>query len=317
MVQNRGVVLLIDEIDDRWLGLMKNAGLNVLGIHEIVTEKPNSVEKILSRVAEKEKRAVLSCYEDAGIRIEYEMHAMEWLLPRERFDSDKEMFRLDGEGNRVRELNCCVSNPDALEIVSERAYLLAKTLGQSSHNYCLWPDDSFNSLCKCEKCRALGVGANHNIIMMNAVIRGLRAYDRDARLSYLAYADFLDPPTLAPDEGLFLEFAPMQRNQSKPMSDPSDEANTKYRDLLDRLLRVFDVKKSRVLEYWLDNAFNSGFVKPPKKLVFRGSVIEDDIAFYSSLGFDFITTFGSYMGNDYYELYGNPPIGEYGRLLIK
>jgi len=317
MKPKKGVVLLIDEIDREWLRLMKEAKLDVLGIHEIVTEKPNSVQKVLNRIAEPAVRRMLDEYEQSGISLEYELHALEWLLPRDMFDKSPEFFRVGDDGERKRELNCCVSNSDALEIISENARKLAKLLGQSSHNYCLWPDDSFHSLCKCEKCRALRTGADHNIIMMNAIIRGLRAYDSDAKLSCIAYADFLDVPELKPDEGLFLEFAPMQRNQRVPMRDPNDAKNSEYRALLTQLLNIFEPSSSRVLEYWLDNAFNSGFVKPPKRLVYDEEVVDDDIRFYTSLGFGLITTFGSYMGSDYRALYGDPPALEYGRSLEK
>ena len=311
MVKHRGAVLLTDEIDERWLDLMSEAGLNMLGVHEIVSEEVNCVQRMLSRL-EGGVRKTLGKFENSGIEICYELHAMEWLLPRERFDSDPQLFRMDDKGERCRSLNCCVSSPEALEIVSERAYLLASLLDQSSHDYCLWPDDSFNSLCRCEKCRRLRVGADHNIIMMRAVLRGLRAYDSRARIAYLAYADFLDPPTLSPEPGMFLQFAPMQRDLRTPMRSEESKENTRYRKLLSILLDIFGTDGARALEYWLDNALNSGFKKPPALLSPNADVIADDIAFYHSMGLDTIETIAYFIGADYRELFGDPPCAVYG-----
>jgi len=67
MIQKRGIVLLIDEIDDIWLELCKEAQLNVLGVHEVIMEKPNSVQKVLNRLSEKPVREQLSRFEKAGI----------------------------------------------------------------------------------------------------------------------------------------------------------------------------------------------------------------------------------------------------------
>ena len=40
-----------------------------------------------------------------------------------------------------------------------------------------------------------------------------------------------------------------------------------------------------------------------------------DAAYYASLGFRSITSFGCYLGPDYQRLYGNPPLKEYGSIL--
>lgn len=78
MVKHRGAVLLTDEIDERWLDLMSEAGLNMLGVHEIVSEEVNCVQRMLSRL-EGGVRKTLGKFENSGIEICYELHAMEWL----------------------------------------------------------------------------------------------------------------------------------------------------------------------------------------------------------------------------------------------
>lgn len=311
MIKDRGVVLLVDEISERWLDLMKKAELNVLGVHEIVTEKPNSVDKVLDRLENGNLRQLIEKFEENGILVEYELHALEWLLPRELFDTRPELFRVDKNQNRVRELNCCASNPDALAIISDRAEELANRLRCKSHNYYLWMDDAYESSCCCEKCKQYNC-SDQNMIVMGAVLDGLKRYDPEARLAYLAYADSLDVPTVAPRKEMFLEFAPITRNHKKPINDPSEPANKRYVDLLEGLLKIFDVNDAHILEYWIDNSLFSGYKKPPIELPFEAEVMAKDVEFYRSLGFKSMKAFGAYLGDDYFELFGNPPIEKYG-----
>ena len=56
-----------------------------------------------------------------GILIEYEIHAVSYLLPRELFGSHPEYFRADESGIRHQQSNFCVSNDEAMEIVVNNA----------------------------------------------------------------------------------------------------------------------------------------------------------------------------------------------------
>ncbi len=313
MFKKRGIVLLIDEIDDIWLQLCKDAQLNVLGVHEVIMEKPNSVQKVLNRLAEKPVREQLARFEKAGIEVEYELHAVEWLIPRDLFASAPALFRQTETGERVAENNCCVSNTLALEMLSERARALAKLLDQVGDNYYFWMDDAENATCRCEKCRALS-GADQNMKMMNAIAEGLTSENKNAKIAYLAYADALTVPKINPHPSLFLEFAPIFRNHFEPITS-GDPQNTQYRNLLVELLKIFNSGDTHILEYWLDNAFFSNYKKPPVKVPFDTRTMQADVAFYRSLGIDFVTSFGSWLDGDYRTLYGTPPIVEYGELL--
>ncbi len=313
MIKKRGIVLLIDEIDDVWMQLCKQAELNVLGVHEVIMEKPNSVQKVLNRLEEKPVREQLARFEKAGIEVEFELHAVEWLLPRSLFSAQPELFRQNNEGERVAENNCCVSNPVSLELLSERARVLAKLLNQTGHNHYYWMDDAENATCRCDECRCLS-GADQNMKMMNAIAEGLTSADKNAKAAYLAYADALTVPNIKPHPSLFLEFAPIFRNHFEPITS-GDPKNTKYRELLTALLKIFNPENAHILEYWLDNAFFSQYKKPPVKVPFDRKVTQSDVAFYRSLGIDFITCFGSYLGDDYRIQHGLPPISEYGEIL--
>lgn len=60
-----------------------------------------------------------------------------------------------------------------------------------------------------------------NIIEM---LQGIESVDANAKQCSLAYLDTMDPPrTVQPEEGIFLEFAPMHRNPEHKLTDPDGE----------------------------------------------------------------------------------------------
>ena len=73
----------------------------------------------------------------------------------------------------------------------------------------------------------------------------------------------------------------------------------------------FSWKDSKVLEYWLDNSLFSGWKKPPKEFKADDEKIKKEVAEYASLGFEIISTFGCFLGEDYEELYGEPDISAF------
>ncbi len=87
--------------------------------------------------------------------------------------------------------------------------------------------------------------------------------------------------------------------------------------LLEALLGIFPTETTHVVEYWFDNALYSQFKKPPVKIPFNASVMNEDAKMYTSYGIQNIKSFGSYIDDEYYALYGNPPIREYGDILAK
>jgi len=198
-------------------------------------------------------------------------------------------------------------------MLSERARTLSKLLSQTGDNYYFWMDDAENATCRCERCCGLS-GADQNMRMMNAIAEGLTSENKNAKTAYLAYADALTVPNVKPHPSLFLEFAPIFCNHFEPITS-GDPKNAKYRNLLLGLLEIFNPADTHILEYWLDNAFFSQYKKPPVKVPFDQKVTREDVAFYRSLGVDFITCFGSYLGDDYRALHGLPPITEYGGIL--
>ncbi len=310
----RGVVILREDLCPEWLDWMKAGRLNVLGLHELPSKGNGFTEKMLLWLEDTQNRALIEKFEKEGITVEFELHAMSWLLPREYFEKHPEWFRINAEGVRTNDLNLCPSSAEALAVVRENSQKLAFLLKQNSKLYHFWPDDAISSVCNCEKCKSFS-GSDQSVIIMNEILKGIREYDSEARLSYLAYADALDLPTVAPDKGLFLEFAPMSRDHTKPITFKERPENIKYVELLKNLLNIFSASETEILEYWLDNALYSGYTRPPVKVPFYPDVAESDAAFYKSLGINYITTFASFIGKEYLELHGLPPIKEYGDIL--
>ena len=75
-----------------------------------------------------------------------------------------------------------------------------------------------------------------------------------------------------------------------------------------RLLTFFGKKNSCVLEYWYDNSYFSGYKKPPKKLKVNNATIKEDLKFYLDLGFEQISSFACFLGEDYVELHKEPDL---------
>ena len=312
----KGILVHPEELTLSWLDRMKDAGLNLLGLHPVGGRKAHlSLQEAVERHREPGFRRLLDEAGKRGITVEYEAHAMRWLLPEAEFSRHPDWFRMDEQGTRVPDFNLCASNPSALDFVAARTALLARKLQTGSHRYFYWLDDVTGCRCHCAGCAALSA-SDQQMKVLNAMLTGLRSVDPEASLCYLAYHDALQPPQLvSPRDGIFPEFAPINRNHHRPIADGSCPENAALAALLPPLLSRFGTKNARVLEYWMDNSMFSGWKKPPKPFTLDSAVMKEDAAFYRGLGFETITSFGCYLGPDYQALYGLPPLKEYGNNL--
>lgn len=321
MDKSRGIVILYEDLSEKWLKWAKSAGLTNIGIHKIAISgagTESSLKSLIGEIGRPGGRRIIKSLNEIGIETEYELHSLSWLLPRDLIEKDKTMFRMNSDGERVNDKGFCPSSENAKEIISENAYKLAGILKQNSDNYFLWPDDAFDCGCMCEKCRERRLnGADTGMIFSNAVADGLKAYNSRAREAYIAYADAKAVPQIKPNDNVFLEFAPMNRDHNKAMNDPNNEEGLKYINLLEALLKIFPAETTHILEYWFDNALYSSNKKPPVKLPFNAPVMDKDTAMYTSYGIQNIKSFGSYIDDEYYSLYGDPPIEKYGSILAK
>ena len=316
MLKERGIIIHAQDAGDYWADRLEKSGLNVVGIHPAGGHDAHrSMEECIRLMQTSDWAKFTSRMEKAGIAVEYEMHALSWILERERFEKQPEWFRMDEKGERTADFNLCASNPEALEYVAQRTAMLASLLNTGVSRYFYWLDDVTGCACHCAECRRLSP-SDQQLKVVNAMLAGLRRVNPQARLCYIAYHDAMDVPRVVePLDGVFLEYAPINRDFHRPINDPACEKNRQETRSLRELIAFFGTKNSRVLEYWMDNSLYSNWTRPPKPFALDEDVMKADVDFYRSLGFETITSFGCFLGPDYEERYGKPPLKRYGELL--
>ncbi|MBQ3080428.1 MAG: DUF4838 domain-containing protein, partial [Clostridia bacterium] len=225
-------------------------------------------------------------------------------------------FRMDENGERKPDYNMCASNPDALDYVADRSEILARLMKTNSHRYAYWIDDVKGYKCNCSACRALSA-ADQALRIMNAMLRGIKRADPEAMLPYLAYHDtIIVPEKTQPLQGIYLEYAPINRDIHMAINDETSDKNRAESAYIRELIAFFGKKNSRVLEYWVDNSLFSNWTRPPKKMYFDSETMKKDVDFYHEVGFSQMTSFACFLGEDYIDLYGEPDMDAYGRILL-
>src|SRR5207247_117342 len=94
------------------------------------------VDEVIAFTGSWAGRRFLEEAEAGGLAREYELHAMSWLLPRERFAEHPEWFRMDRHGERRPDANLCPAHPEALAVVAARAGELAERRPPSTRRGC-------------------------------------------------------------------------------------------------------------------------------------------------------------------------------------
>ena len=317
----RGIVLLISDLLSvkDWPERAKKAGLTTIATHFITSTrfKHHKMDHLIDFLkSESGQRFRKECVK-LGIQVEHETHAMSDLLPRSLFKKDPSMFRMNKEGQRTTEYNFCAHSSTAIETICENAIKYAEVLKPTTGRYFFWIDDA-RPMCHCSKCRAFS-DSDQALILENAVVKALQHHvGANATLAHLAYANTMKPPTqIKPHPGVFLEFAPISRSWSHPLSQreikPGALTHGQQLHLLDANLEVFGKDTAQVLEYWLDASMFSSWRRPPKKVPWNREVFLDDLKTYGNRGIRHITSFGAFLDTEYIQLYGEPPIDEYGR----
>lgn len=302
-MSKKGFIIAHTELDSRMVERLKESGLDLIGIHPGGGDAAAELlDELLEYLKNPEFTAKLDELEENGMELEYELHALNWLLPKEILDEHEDWKRVDGEGKRTHKYNFCVSADGVLDYIADRSYHLATQLGQKSHRYNIWMDDIKDGYCHCDRCKGLSA-ADQTLMFCHAVLRGLRRYDPEASQSYLAYYDTLETPkTVKPQDGIFLEFAPIER---------WTHGLTHEWDAVPALVECFGADTAKVLEYWVDNSLFSKWKKPPVKCVLDKEGMKRDLRFYREAGFKDMTSFGLYLGSEYTALHGEFSIKEY------
>lgn len=315
------VSLLIhpSELSKNWIERMAAQGIDTLALHpEGGKDAAQSLAKLLELLENDSFRDLLDYAKECGLRLEYEIHAIGYLLDRALFAAHPEYFRMNEHGERTPDLNFCVSNPDALSLVAKQGADLIERLYRSEENYFFWMDDAKNCLCRCPHCRNLSA-SDQQLIFLNALLTEIRKKKKNAKLAYLAYHDTMAlPKSVCPNDGIFLEYAPINKWLSE---NANVKENAEYvrreRQTCKLLLDYFGCSNSRVLEYWLDNSLFSGWKKPPKAFLCDREKIERDIREYKETGYENISVFACFLGQDYENLYGEPDITPFTETIKK
>ena len=304
----KGLLIHPEELSKKWIDRAANLGIETLGIHPWGGKRAEaSLYELVEQVKTDEFRALVDYAKECGLNVEYEMHAGSWLLPRNLFETHPEYFRVDDTGVRTAKRNFCITNPDAMNYVLERSKELAAALYGSGDRYYFWLDDGRRYRCNCENC-APYTSSDQLLLVVNAMARELRKGNPNAKVAYLAFYETLKlPQTVKPEEGVFLEYAPIERKFDRPVWEMPEEEIEKLKALLD----FFGRKDAKVLEYWFDNSLFSKWTKPPIRYSPNNDLIRADVEYYHKLGFENISSFACFLGQDYEELFGEPDVSAF------
>lgn len=304
----KSLIIHPDELSRKWIDRISSLGCTSIGIHPVGGEKSyKSLENLINLFDDINFTKLLDYASDKGIEIEYEMHCARYLMPEKYFDSNPEYFRMNKSGERVMDYNFCVSDEDTMKIVEKNALKLAKKLYKSEKRFYFWLDDAKDSFCHCEKCKRFSP-SDQQLMVLNRIIKKIKTEIPEAYISYLAYFDTIyAPEKVEKDDGIFLEYAPYERDFKKKAEEMKEDDKRN----LDNLINFFGKKDFKVLEYWYDNSLFSKYTKPPKKLDVNNTLVKEDVKFYKSLGAEYMSSFACFLGDDYEEIYGEADLSEF------
>jgi hypothetical protein len=290
----KGVVLIPSDLSlADWPERASRAGLNTIALHH-----SSSPQVVVRFIQSGPGQKFLEQCEQLDLEVEYELHAIKELLPRELFAQDPSLFRMDEKGQHTPDANCCVHSSHALEIIGEKAVSLSQVLRPTTGRYFLWGDDG-RPWCRCPKCNGLS-DPDQALVLENHLLKSLRRVDRRATLAHLSYAKTLTAPSqVKPERGIFLEYAPIKRRYDIPYSQQSQPGDADSLASLDANLKVFPRHTAQVLEYWLDVSRFSHWNRPAVKLPWNRDVFLADLDTYAARGIRNVTSFAVWIDADY------------------
>lgn len=271
--------------------LIKN-GVKRVGVH--LNPLQGSVNDFVRYISENEN--LVTKLEEAGVVVDYHLHAVGSFMPKITTENSS-LFRCNEKGERVSDYNLCPSNKKSLELVEKGAEELARALKQKSQDYYFWTDDDMGGdvRCHCEKCKNLSFSAQ-NLEIYKAILRGIKKYNPNARLSYLIYGEEEICDKLPKD--IFALYAPFKRRHDLPITA---NENCFYKN---RYLELIKTNKNlQVLEYFLSYNYR-GFCEDNGR-------VACDLLFYGENPPKLLTTFAVFPEKDYIQKYGDKSIADY------
>ena len=230
-------------------------------------------------------------YARYGIDAEYGGHVLQILMPRDEFATHPEFFPAADDGGRLALGNLCVSNRDAIKLVTDGALKYVTEFPENRLLH-LWGADVWSGAwCKCGRCARLSPQLQY-MKAVNAVAAALaeKGAGGPSSVAYLAYHDTIDPdPALKPLDIVWFEWAPRERCYRHAIDDSSCEINPRYLRSLERYIELF-AGRGHVFEYYADAILFGGLA------IASPGVIVRDMRAYRRLGIESISclTFGAY-----------------------
>lgn len=300
-VEKHGVVVYPNDITSvglaEWEKRIRLSGIKLIGLHAATVNDP--IDTLEAFVKSGMGRDFLELCDRMGVDVEYELHALQYILPRELFEDHPEYFREDEDGCRQLQYNMCFTSEEAVEAMRPRIESLLEWMKPTTHRYFFWTDDKQGKFCHCAGCSQY-TPSEQALIYENRLLRLLREYDPEATLAHLAYHQTVEPPAaVRADEGIFLEFAPINRDYSQPLPLVSADA-------LKANLQAFPAYSQHILEYWLDESMYSNWKRD--MLVpnpFKADECARDVCTYRSFGAADICCFATWLYGDYIAEYGS------------
>jgi len=323
----RGIVVYPSDIASvgaiNLIKFMREADLNLLGIHtnslgrNPMTGGFEDLPSLKAFLESEDGKLLLEECKKLNISVEFESHVIKEVLPRDLFDEHPEYFRMDKEGVRQKNHNMCFSSEGAYQVIEKNIIEITEWLKPTTHRYFFWTDDVGGAFCNCDLCKKYSE-SEQALLYENRLLTILRRIDPSATLAHLAYHNTLKAPTrIKPLNGIFLEYAPISRDYSKPLPEQH------LKDLEDNL-QVFPANTAHVLEYWLDASMFSRMIRVGRNNVaqvpWNIRDCDRDVKLYTGMGIKSITTFATWMiSSDYIRKFGEENtlriIYEYGSVL--
>lgn len=309
----RSMIIHPEELSRKWIDRLADAGVETIGIHPVGGSRAaESLTELLCRIETKEYRDLIDYAHNRGLTVEYELHAAGYLMPRNLFREHPEYFRMDENGERTADYNFCLGSEEGMDLVAQRAAELALSLYGTSHRFYFWMDDGHRLHCHCPRCRDLSA-SDQQLLVLKRMLREIRKHIPDATMAYLAYMDTVVPPEKAVvDDGIFLEYAPFEKYTAS--TECAAELIAREYAMIAPLMAAFGGEVRKVLEYWYDNSLYSKWTKPPRPFTLNAEAMRSDIARYRRDGFNYISTFACYLGEDYEALYGEVDVEHFTKM---
>jgi len=298
--ERRGVVVYPKDITslglEEWSHRIDVSGINLIGIHAATFMTP--LDSLEMFVKSQMGQDFLKLCADKNVDVEYELHALQTLLPRELFASRPELFRMDENGVRQQTYNMCFTSDEAMEAIRPVLKDILSWMHPTTHRYFFWTDDVTGAFCHCDKCSAY-TPSEQALIFENKLLAMIREYDPQATLAHLAYHQTLAAPmAVSACDGVFLEYAPIKRDYSQALSEDD-------RHSLETNILAFPCHSTHILEYWLDESMFSSWKRDALvPLPFNREECARDVDLYRAEGASSITCFATWLDGSYVSKYG-------------